>query len=242
MSDQVLLPAPVGHMSEFVGGYNGDCMETALAVCVAAARGETLTADLIVNFDEDMRRLGLAQTNGATTIGECIAYAQHRGCEVLVDIGYAEPFNGDCRALLREHAGVHPILLNVANGEALRGDEATLHYHGIAVVGKEDDGYLCSDGDNVSANAAFEVYPWDMIASAQPCGMLVIGMQREGHSLPPLRTYVVQRGDSLWSIVHTLIDRGVVPPSYSAAQLYATNAGVIGPNPNLIQPGQVLHY
>lgn len=241
MADRVMLPDPVGHMTEFVDGYKGDCMETALAVCVAAARGEPLSADLIVSFDEDMRRLGLAQTNGATTIGACIEYARRIGCDVLVDINYAEPFHGDCRQLLRDHAGVHPILLNVANGQALHGDEAGLHYHGIAVLGKEPSGYICADGDNVQANENFEIYAWDAIEAAQPCGMLIIDMQR-GQNFPSLRTYAVRPGDNLWSIAHHLIDQGSVPPSFSAAQLYALNLDVIGPNINLIRPGEVLHY
>lgn len=52
---------------------------------------------------------------------------------------------------------------------------------------------------------------------------------------PAPRTYTVQHGDSLWQIAQRLWGNGNAWPT-----LYAANQGVIGGNPNLIYPGQVL--
>lgn len=51
----------------------------------------------------------------------------------------------------------------------------------------------------------------------------------------PGRTYTVQEGDWLMKIAQEQLGNGG-----RSAELYAVNKGVIGPNPNMIQPGQVL--
>ena len=52
---------------------------------------------------------------------------------------------------------------------------------------------------------------------------------------PPPKTYTVKPGDSLWAIAkQTLGDGG------RWREIYNANSGVIGSNPNLIYPGQVL--
>jgi nucleoid-associated protein YgaU len=58
-------------------------------------------------------------------------------------------------------------------------------------------------------------------------------------------TYTVRSGDCLWSIARsTIIADGAVPNGASTAELwrriYDVNADVIGANPGLIFPGQVL--
>lgn len=50
-----------------------------------------------------------------------------------------------------------------------------------------------------------------------------------------VRTYVVKKGDCLWNIAKAFSGNGANWPS-----LYNLNKGVIGGNPNLIYPGQVL--
>ncbi|MEW5321342.1 LysM peptidoglycan-binding domain-containing protein [Geobacillus thermoleovorans] len=49
------------------------------------------------------------------------------------------------------------------------------------------------------------------------------------------KTYVVRKGDSLWSIAKRVYDDGSKWPT-----IYAANKKVIGKNPNLIYPGQKL--
>jgi nucleoid-associated protein YgaU len=65
----------------------------------------------------------------------------------------------------------------------------------------------------------------------------------EGHRGTDRRSIVVRRGDTLWAIAA----RGL-PASSSAGDIaaswprwYAANRDVVGPDPDLIRPGQVLH-
>lgn len=57
----------------------------------------------------------------------------------------------------------------------------------------------------------------------------------ERTSPPAAKTYTVKSGDSLWKIAQKLYGNG---SQYT--KLYNANKGVIGNNPNLIYPGQVL--
>jgi hypothetical protein len=57
------------------------------------------------------------------------------------------------------------------------------------------------------------------------------------------RTYIVERGDSLWTITERLLggDPSVEDIARAWPSLYEANRGVIGGNPSLIFSGQVLH-
>jgi nucleoid-associated protein YgaU len=65
---------------------------------------------------------------------------------------------------------------------------------------------------------------------------------------PPRRgssTHTVRSGDCLWSIARsTIVADGVSPTGASIAelwrQIYDVNAAVVGANPRLILPGQIL--
>ncbi|MFE5775147.1 LysM peptidoglycan-binding domain-containing protein [Brachybacterium sp. NPDC056505] len=65
----------------------------------------------------------------------------------------------------------------------------------------------------------------------------------DGSERPDTLTVVVKDGDSLWSISDDLMGVGTDDPgAVSAAwpELFAANADVIGPDPDHIEPGQVL--
>ncbi len=51
----------------------------------------------------------------------------------------------------------------------------------------------------------------------------------------PKRTYTVKAGDNLWKIAQRFYSQGM-----RWSEIYDANKGVIGPDPDLIQPGQVL--
>ena len=51
----------------------------------------------------------------------------------------------------------------------------------------------------------------------------------------PKRTYTVKAGDNLWKIAQRFYSQGT-----RWSEIYDANKGVIGPDPDLIQPGQVL--
>jgi len=88
----------------------------------------------------------------------------------------------DWHKALLDSAGLRPILLQVANGQVLADietgsrDESSLHYHAIAIVGRQDNGYICADGDNPQVSERFQIYPYETLANAVPCGLLILDM------------------------------------------------------------------
>ena len=56
-----------------------------------------------------------------------------------------------------------------------------------------------------------------------------------GSNVPETKTYTVQKGDCLWKIASNYYGNGA-----SWNKLYDANKSVVGGNPNLIYPGQVL--
>lgn len=211
---------------------NGDCLETALATAMALAKGSEVTQDSINAVVNDLTTEGKAQANGATTLADCHDYAVAKGYGVLKYVPYAEPFNGDFHALILQYAVSEfqspPIVVNVANGQALPGDEKGLHYHGITIVGRDATGYLVADGDRLQANEAYQHYTIDELEAAKPCGLLVLTLQRDAVE----HSYVVQDGDNLEHIALTL---GV-----TLAHLESQNTWIH--DPNVIYPGQHIAY
>lgn len=57
----------------------------------------------------------------------------------------------------------------------------------------------------------------------------------KGDNAPSVKTYTVKKGDSLWKISASLLGNGS-----KWKEIYKANKKVIGGNPNLIKPGQVL--
>jgi nucleoid-associated protein YgaU len=59
---------------------------------------------------------------------------------------------------------------------------------------------------------------------------------------PPPDTVVVRRGDCLWSIARHDLPRGATSAEVTARwrAVYAVNRPVIGPDPDVIEPGQRL--
>ncbi len=182
----VMLPEPVGHITEFAGGFNGTCTQAALAVCLAAAKGEVVSTDFMLTIVKDMLAKKLCAANGAATVGAVALEARELGYQTSIEWDYTSAgFDHDWVSVLRDYAGIKPILLQVSNGLALKdfetgvGDESGLHYHAIAIVGKQDDGYICADGDNPQVTERFQIYNLTVLAAAQPCGLLLVEMQRE---------------------------------------------------------------
>lgn len=181
MYTQILPHA--ARLSEFIGtGLNGDCVETAMAVAMGIVKGADATPQAILDIVHSMQGQGIASSNGATSINNAHDWLIAQKYAIAVYIPYGEPFQGDWLNLLRTWAGSAPIVLNVANAQALTDvetqahDEVGVHYHGIAIIGRQDDGYLAVDGDNPQATQRFQVYPRATIEAAQPCGMIVLAM------------------------------------------------------------------
>ena len=227
----IILPH-AGHITEFADGFNGTCTQTALEVCIAASTGRAPTTDDMVHITRDMIAKKLCSPNGAATIAAITQEARDLGSVIQEEWD----FGGmkDWITLLRQNAGVQPILLQVANGQALvdvetgARDEAGLHYHAIAVVGKQDNGYIVADSDNPQVTDRFQVYPLDTLKASQPCGLLMIGMKVEPEpALPPGATddgttltwngFTVTGPFRAWCIAHVFALGAPVHPLESGA-------------------------
>ena len=184
-----------GHASEFAYGWHGTCGQVSLAQAVQAARhGDVATAaiqSLMNDITHDMQSRGWAAANGAATLWGLARAAEVQGAAIEYEHDYQEPLPIDVRTVLQHNAGVRPIVLQVANGQALRdavtgaADEQGLHYHAIAVLDKEPRGYICADGDNPQANDHNQIYTWDTLAAAIPCGILILNMAAVPVPVPP---------------------------------------------------------
>lgn len=181
----LILPSPVGHISEFAGGYTGTCGPTAVSVAIGASKGDVISEQYMVALAQKMIAEKIADPNGATTIGELQTIANQYGVPTEHFEQYSEPFPFDWISYLRTNAGRVPIVLEFANGQALRdvetgvGENATnLHYHYVCVVGKQDDGYIVADGDNFQVLQRFEIYDLGTLTTAKPCALLALKMAR----------------------------------------------------------------
>ncbi len=176
-----------GDLSEFFGGYNGDCGETALAAAIAARQNRRMTFSDIAYITQWLIAHGDASSNGATTVVALAAFCDAHN----VARSFTKTYNGDYwqqsewHPLLLSNAGIKPILLEVANGQALQdvetgaSDEAGVRYHYITVIGKQLDGYICTDGDNANvpvggAATRYQIYSIGKLAAALPCGAIIL--------------------------------------------------------------------
>jgi hypothetical protein len=173
------------HFAEFAGGFNGTCTQTALSICVGAAKGRPATQDDMVWMTHDMLNKKLCGPNGASTLAA--AAVESRDLlgpqSTLIEWDYGQPFGHNWQATLEDYAGVKPILLQLLNGQALHdaqtgvGDESGLHAHAVAVLGIGAVGVICADGDHPEVAQRFQVYTFATLTAAQPCGLLMLQTQ-----------------------------------------------------------------
>lgn len=169
-----------GHITEFYAGYTGTCGECALEVGDAACNHRKADLNDMVAITHEMQAHGGASANGASTLYSLAREAERRGLPILTEWDYAEPFPHDWHTLLLQNNGKNPVILQLANGQALRdvetgaADEAGLHYHFIVVLGGQADGYVTNDGDNPQVSSRFQVYSYGVLENAVICGLLML--------------------------------------------------------------------
>ena len=173
-----MLPNAV-HFKEFYGGFTGTCGETALTAALICAERIPDSHDqavaLMLAITHEMQQMGWASANGASTLWALAREAsQKRGASIALEWDYAEPFPHDWHAEFLADAGYKPIVVELANAQALPGDEAGVHYHFVCVVGRSPAGYIVMDGDNWAIEQNFVTYSYADFAAAQPCGVLVL--------------------------------------------------------------------
>lgn len=201
MSNLTIFPAINTYgrgISEFSADrtLNGTCTQTALEICVAAVEGRAPDQSKMVAYTRDMIRRKWCAANGAATLAYTAQYARDvLKKSIAVQWNYQEPLQEDWHGLLMQNAGRRPILMQVAYGSRLIDietgvrDEAAargLRYHAIAIVGMDDRGYICCDGDHPQVTSRFQVYAYDLrdkagnvvncLRAAVPCGLLMLDM------------------------------------------------------------------
>jgi hypothetical protein len=170
-----------GPLSEFYGGFTGTCGECALEVGKAAVLGIHDTSADMIAITHEMQAHGEADARGASTVKGLADEARRQGLKVLIEWDYAEPFPHDWHTTLLQNAGIHPIILELANGQALHdaetgsADEVGLHYHYVVVLNKQADGYVANDGDNSQVTSGkYEVYNYGTLLNAKVCGLIML--------------------------------------------------------------------
>lgn len=168
-----VLPGAEELFNEFQG-FTGDCGEFAELSALHIVSGITLNGanlDLIVRRDIDH---GWASSNGGEPLS---SIADDIAALKLLYTEYPFPGPSNWLEILKGEAGYQPVIIELANGQNLAGDEPGLHYHFICVVGLLTNGnFLCCDGDNIRRDAEHILceYTPTMIDGAQPCGMIVV--------------------------------------------------------------------
>jgi hypothetical protein len=179
-----------GHITEFYAGYNGTCGECALEVAYAACQHKPASLPDMVAITHEMQAHGGASANGASTLYSLAQEAQRRNLPILTEWDYAEPFPHDWHSVLLKDGGINPIILQLANGQALRdvetgaADEVGLHYHFIVILGKQADGYIVNDGDNWQVTSRFQAYPYITLNNAVVCGLLMLAPLASPSAMP----------------------------------------------------------
>lgn len=182
------------HFSEFQGGYHGTCGETALATALVCSTPQIeATPDaiaLLLSLTKEMIALGWASSSGSTTTQHLFDEAKRRGFtpDLASFIAFRQPLPDSAafHSLLLSTAGIKPIIIEIAQGGNLPGDETGLQYHFICIVGITDAGYICNDGDNPNSPNHLVTYSWAQLESAVPCGVLVVEMQNQGANPMPV--------------------------------------------------------
>ena len=200
---------------EFIPGdytHNGMCTQDSLELCIAAIQNRAPTQQNMLHYTLDMAQRGWCAANGAATLANIAHYAQYvLNQRILLQWDYAithgsEELAGDWHAIIDANAGKQPILMQVANGNALydvethqrneAGARGVLKYHAICIVGKQANGYIVADPDHLQTSQRLQVYAYDMrdahgqpvncLRAAVPCGLLMLAMPTPKPAPPPV--------------------------------------------------------
>lgn len=170
-------------MSEFVGGFKGDCGETAEISALHVVDPNKYPLD-VAELEKVVRRdrqRHWAGHGGAESLDGIVKDLEYEGVP-HTSYGYSEPPRFDWRAILRQWGGVKPIIFEYALASRLPGDEPGVHYHFNACLGWDPEAGIgvFADGDNEavrqgrSGAAGLVRYTLADLEAARVCGLLVI--------------------------------------------------------------------
>lgn len=182
------------HIKEFYGGYNGTCTQTSAAMCLASALGTPTDHDGVVNLmldmTKDMIAAGTASANGAATVANMAAELRKRGASIATEWPYAgDRLPQDWVSLLRANAGIRPILLQLANAQAItdaygHAQDGGVHYHATAIMGLANEGYVVADPNNPNVESTLDTYPLWALNAASPCGLIMLNVTAKSAPTP----------------------------------------------------------
>jgi hypothetical protein len=145
-------------ISEFArqhaGGWlNGTCVEASALMCAIALDPTVFdlapasVGDYLAQMVNDWRASDPnVSANGASNYGDAATWLRSMGLSCIDDVGVAGDWYGE---LVGGIPAGHVYLVGVTNAQALPGDEAGVHNHGLCAYGIDDaSGIVCGDPDN----------------------------------------------------------------------------------------------
>jgi hypothetical protein len=147
--------------------------------------------DLMMSMRDEMFARGECAENGGATIANMAKELRNRGADIAVEWDYqGDQLPQDWHTLLRQNAGIKPILLQVAHASSLvtasgTPEDGGVDYHAIAVVGirdtgnRQDSGYYVCDPDRPAGSSTIDIYPMFALEFASICGLIMLNVKGE---------------------------------------------------------------
>jgi hypothetical protein len=185
------------HISEFSAASwgetrNGTCTQASAAMCLTVANGLSTqyqnVVDLMISMRDEMFARGACAENGGATLSNIAQELRNRGANIATEWDYqGDQLPEDWHQLLEDNAGIRPILLQLANAQALTNaagmaEDAGVRYHAIAVLGLSDEGYVVGDPNNPTVASEMDIYPIEAIRNASPCGLIMLNVVAQPQS------------------------------------------------------------
>jgi len=191
------------HISEFSTsshgeGFHGTCTEASAAMILTAANGLSTdyqtVVDLMVDIRDVMYTEGNASANGAANFADIGNELRRRLADIHTEWDYqGDSLPQDWISYLRANAGIKPIMVQLANAQGLvniagAGEDAGVHYHAIAILGKSDTGYIVGDPNNPNVVNDFDTYPLWALQDAQVCALIALNVKEQPQVQPQEHT------------------------------------------------------
>lgn len=191
------------HISEFSTsshgeGFHGTCTEASAAMILTAANGLSTdyqtVVDLMVDIRDVMYTEGNASANGAANFADIANELRRRLADIHTEWDYqGDSLPQDWISYLRANAGIKPIMVQLANAQGLvniagAGEDAGVHYHAIAILGKSDTGYIVGDPNNPNVVNDFDTYPLWALQDAQVCALIALNVKEQPQVQPQEHT------------------------------------------------------
>jgi hypothetical protein len=186
-------------ISEFAPARDGRtrtglCTQASAAMAFAAQNHPSMSQqdciDLMFTMYDDMFARGQTidgygcAEDGAATLYAMAYELRHLGAHMLFEADYGTPPNPpNWEALIRQYAGTHPIVLQVASAHLLSDtagiqEDSTVDYHAVYIAGQDGQGnVIVADPNNPTVMQRFDTYPLSgpsSVQAAQPCGLLIL--------------------------------------------------------------------